>query len=108
MITSKTINTEYEAEAGLEYELGVGCKRVLLEPFYETVLEFDKLAAQEGGIADPGSDTYSPLVHLKMVELVTEGDAIPKGYKGMNTKVAGGIVRDFLLSRGVAMRQPTN
>ena len=98
---------KYTPAPGIEYEIADGCIRTMKRPFYDIVMQYDKLVSREdSSVLDPESDKYGPKLRLEAVRLITEGDPIPKS--GGDIKIVGRIVADFFTFRIMTTAQPVN
>lgn len=108
MITRETLNTDYVPSPGLEYEVAEGCVRKTKPPFYDVQLAFDKLLFKEDLTAAPGDEGYVPTIRIQALEVISDGDKLPKGYKGVDMDIVGRMIADFFSFRLLRARQPQN
>lgn len=98
-ITAENLDSDYTPAPGTAYEVAPGCVRTLKRPVYNVVLAYDELLFKEDMTAGPNEEGYVPKLRLEMLEVITDGDALPKDYAGVDLDVVGRVVADFFTFR---------
>lgn len=100
-VTWENIATlEYVPRPGMEYEVADGCVRRLLRPFYDIDVAASDLMDRENAFELTTKDkSYSPSIRLLVLEVITEGDPLPKDGKGVDMEIVGRTIADFFTFR---------
>ena len=107
-ITWKNLESErYIPRPGVEYEVADGCIRTLKRPFYDVEKAASELMNAENQVQlDVNAPDYSPALRLKTLEIITTGDPLPEGYKGVDMDVVGRAIVDFFTFRRFKEAKP--
>jgi hypothetical protein len=106
LVTDENIgDLVYPADAGVSYELMPGCVRTMKRATIGLDRKYtEELSKENPRQADYEADDYWVNLRLKVVEMITEGDAIPADAKDdIDVQVMNRVLADFLRLRSFSL-----
>jgi len=100
-ITYENVDTaQYLARPGTEYEVADGCIRTLKRPFYDVDIAMSEVMQNEDITqTNPEGKGYSPKLRIEALAIITDGDPLPEGGKGVDLEIVGRVIVDFFTFR---------